>query len=93
MNSRDKSIDILRAIALIGMIISHCEPHWSIIQFREFDVPLIVLLSGGSYRFSVKRSGDEVRYLPYCWKHFKRLVFPTWAFLLVYYTVFTQVRA
>lgn len=55
MTNRDNSIDILRSIALIGMIISHCEPHWTIMQFREFDVSLIVFLSGVSYMLSAKR--------------------------------------
>ena len=87
MENRDNSIDILRSIALIGMIISHCEPHWTIMQLREFDVPLIVFLSGVSYMLSTKRHGGEVKYLPYCWKRFKRLVFPTWVFLLIYYAV------
>lgn len=87
MTNRDNSIDILRSIALIGMIISHCEPHWIIMQFREYDVSLIVFLSGVSYMLSAKRYGGEVQYLPYCWKRFKRLVFPTWVFLLIYYAV------
>lgn len=87
MNNRDVSIDILRSIALIGMIISHCEPHWTIMQFREFDVPLIIFLSGVSYRLSANKHGGNVKYLPYCWKRFKRLVFPTWVFLLLYYAV------
>lgn len=86
MNIRDNSIDILRSIALTGMIISHCNPHWTIMQLREFDVPLIVFLSGVSYMLSAQKYGN-VEYLPYCWKRFKRLVLPTWAFLLVYYAV------
>ena len=84
--SRDKSIDILRAIALIGMIISHCKPHPFVQQLREFDVPLIVFLSGVSFLMSSKKKSYD-GYLSYCWKRFKRLVFPTWIFLFLYYIV------
>lgn len=83
---RDKSIDILRAIALIGMIIAHCKPHWIIMQLREFDVPLIVFLSGVSYVMSAKRK-PMGSYWSYCWKRFKRLAFPAWFFLVIYYAV------
>lgn len=50
---RDKSIDVLRAIALTGMIIIHISPTigW-ISEIRSFDVPLMVFLSGVSYTLS-----------------------------------------
>ena len=84
--SRDSSIDILRSFALIGMIVAHCNPSPLIMQLRGFDVPLIVFLSGVSYLMSASK-GSQVRYLSYCWKRVKRLVFPAWIFLCVYYTI------
>ena len=68
------------------MIISHCKPHLFLMQLREFDVPLIVFLSGVSFVISSKKSREQ-SYLAYCWKRFKRLVFPTWIFLCIYYMV------
>jgi peptidoglycan/LPS O-acetylase OafA/YrhL len=87
MNTRDNSIDILRSIALIGMIIAHCGPGLFFMQIRGFDVPLIVFLSGVSFLISSKKSDKEYSYISYCWKRVKRLAFPTWVFLLLYYSV------
>lgn len=87
MNARDNSIDILRSFALIGMIIAHCNPNKFFMQIREFDVPLIVFLSGVSFLISSKKNKKQYSYLSYCWKRIKRLAFPTWVFLLLYYSV------
>ena len=87
---RDLSIDILRFIALSGIILVHINPSLFWCQLRSFDVPLMVLLSGVSYSMS---SGKDLRYDSYCWKRFKRLVLPVWFFLLVYffaYSIYAQ---
>lgn len=54
-------------------------------QLRGFDVPLIVFLSGVSYKMSASK-GPTVSYMSYCWKRVKRLVFPAWIILCFYYT-------
>lgn len=50
---RDYSIDILRFIALTGIIAVCCVPNTFITQLRNFDVPLMVFLSGVSYNLTV----------------------------------------
>jgi len=50
-------------------------------QLRNFDVPLLVMISGISFGVSFK---DE-SYVSYVWKRIKRLLFPTWIFLTVYF--------
>lgn len=46
---RDDSIDILRFIAVSGIILVHISPTPFWVQLRNFDVPLMVLLSSVSY--------------------------------------------
>lgn len=79
--ARDISIDILRCIALIGIVVIHCEPEslW-LRQIRNFDVPLMVFLSGVSYTLSIKDENTLIDggYLKYVIKRFKRLILPTW---------------
>lgn len=92
---RDVSIDILRCIALIGIVVIHCEPEslW-LRQIRNFDVPLMVFLSGVSYTLSIKCKNTLVNrggYLKYVVKRFKRLILPTWIFLGIYCILFTIV--
>ena len=92
--ARDISIDILRCIALIGIVVIHCEPEslW-LRQIRNFDVPLMVFLSGVSYTLSIKDENTLIDggYLKFVIKRFKRLILPTWIFLGIYSILFTIV--
>lgn len=86
---RDKSIDVLRAIALTGMIIIHISPtiDW-ISEIRSFDVPLMVFLSGVSFSLS---GGNKTSYSSYVLKRFQRLILPTWIFLIIFHTLYLAV--
>lgn len=80
---RDLSIDILRSIALLGIVLIHCGPDSLFLQqIRNFDVPLMVYLSGVSY--SISQGNTAVNYKDYVIKRFKRLILPTWIFLCIY---------
>ena len=83
---RDTRIDILRAIAIIGIIIAHSEPNGIIIQLRNFDVVLMVLLLGTSFYLS--NSNKNIYYPTYLIKRFKRLIVPTWIFLTIFFVLF-----
>lgn len=80
MKERDVSIDVLRWLALTGIILVHIgpSPFWN--QLRSFDVPMMVFLS--SVCFHVSRD-----YKSYCVRRFERLVVPVWIFLTVYFAV------
>lgn len=79
---RDYKIDILRFVGLAMIILAHSGPPGSISQLRNFDVPLMVLISGLSFGLSYKAGAA---YGSYVWKRVKRLVFPVWIFLTVYF--------
>jgi fucose 4-O-acetylase-like acetyltransferase len=79
---RDERIDLLRFVGLALIILAHVNPPDFILQIRNFDVPLMVIVSGLSFRASFK----EVPYTSYVWERFKRLVLPTWLFLSLYFT-------
>ena len=85
LKKRDRSIDLLRFIALTGIVIVHIYPSEFWTQLRSFDVPLMVFLSGISYRLS---GGNTLAYKKYCVKRFKRLVLPVWFFLPVYFLIY-----
>ena len=82
---RDLSIDLLRFIALTGIIIAHIQPAPFWMQLRNFDVPLMLFLSGVSYRIS---GGNKQGYWSYALKRFMRLVLPVWVFLTVYFALY-----
>lgn len=53
-----------------------------IFQIRNFDVPLMVLLSGVS--FSQFSANNYLSYRKYVYSRFLRLILPTWIFLIFY---------
>ncbi len=80
---RDERIDLLRFIGLAMVILAHVYPPFLIAQLRNFDVPLMVLVSALSFSASVKQES----YGQYVWARVKRLVFPVWLFLAVYFAL------
>ena len=82
---RDKSIDILRFIAIVCIVIIHIEPSASWIrEIRSFDVPLMVFISGVAYSLSQSRVKPYPEYIV---SRFFRLIIPTWVFLCIYYVI------
>lgn len=85
---RDNGIDLLRFIALIGVIIAHCRPLELLLQLRQFDVPLMVILAAVSFSMSNNRKQES--WFDYCVKRAKRLILPTWIFLTMYFLLFKE---
>lgn len=83
---RDVRIDILRAIAIISIIIAHSNPTSFIFEIRNFDVVLMVILTGLSYYISCNTK--DIDYTKYIIKRFKRLIIPTWIFLTIFFFIF-----
>lgn len=79
---RNSKIDLLRFIGLSMIIFAHVGSYGVLFQIRNFDVPLMVLVSGMSFGLSYKISE---KYFSYLWKRVKRLIFPVWIFLTVYF--------
>lgn len=84
MKERDFTIDIMRTIGILLIILAHMNLSSSdiIFQIRTFDVPMMILISGASFFIAGKTSE---KYLPYVWSRIKRLVFPVWFFLFIFY--------
>jgi fucose 4-O-acetylase-like acetyltransferase len=80
---RDNKVDILRFLGLAMIILAHVNPPEIIFQLRNFDVPLMVMISGISFSLSYKQES----YKSYIWKRIKRLLFPLWIFLTCYFTL------
>lgn len=89
-NKRDLRIDILRFIAIIGIIIAHSNPPTWLFELRNFDVTLIMMMMGASFYISNKNK-EKIDYFPYVVKRFKRLITPTWMFLTLFFILFYMV--
>ncbi|THH40431.1 acyltransferase family protein [Neolewinella litorea] len=86
---RIHKIDLLRAIGLFMIVAAHLSPPALLHQLRNFDVPLMVLVSGASLQLSHRNRGS---YLNYIWKRIKRLVAPVWLFLTLWFLLFYLVN-
>ena len=83
---RKKNIDILRVIGLLCIILAHVVADDGIIfQIRNFDVVLMIIIS--SYLFIIKYHGKSKFDLQYLIKRVKRLLLPTWIFLLIFFGI------
>ena len=80
---RDNRVDILRFLGLAMIVLAHVNPPEIIFQIRNFDVPLMVMVSGVSFSLSYKQES----YISYLWKRVKRLLFPLWIFLTCYFAL------
>lgn len=83
--SRDIKIDFIRFIGISLIILAHVSPPNWLFQLRNFDVPLMVIVSG--YLYSMKNKKNTQFNLEYIIKRFKRLVIPVWIFLTVLFLI------
>lgn len=79
---RDASIDTLRFIAIVGILIAHCNPNQFFIQIRGFDVALMVFLSAVCTKGFDKKNFN---YFDFFIKRGLRLILPVWIFFAFYY--------
>lgn len=82
---RDLRIDFLRFLGLSLIILAHVDPPNWLFQARNFDVPLMVLVSGLS--FGKTSNSSMISYFGYVWRRIRRLLLPMWIFLSVYFIV------
>ena len=79
---RNSNIDVLRALGLLLIILAHVHAPFSLHQFRSFDVPMMMFVSGLAMAVHPQSAiGGWV----WLWKRVKRLVFPVWIFLGLYF--------
>lgn len=79
---RDYNIDILRAIGSLLVILAHVRPPEIILNFRSFDVILLVFISGMTLSYS-----NEESLIKYLTKRIKRLVIPTYITITVIFLI------
>ena len=83
-SQRNILIDFLKVIGLLLIILAHTIENPIVLQIRNFDVPLLVILSG---ILSVKSFKKEKNILTYYKKRIFRLLIPTYIFIIIYFGV------
>src|ERR1051325_6067857 len=83
--SRDLRVDILKTLALFCIFVAHAEAPEPVFGIRNFDVVLLVLVSGILLgRKKASDSGNPAGY----WRHrLGRLLIPTWIYLALIFAV------
>lgn len=84
MKLRNYGIDLLRAVGLLCIILAHVNPPNLLWQLRSFDVVMMVCISTISFtEYSKPQS-----YFQYIKGRIKRLLFPTWQYIILMGAVF-----
>lgn len=78
---RDASLDFLRGIAILCVILAHVHPPDIVFQIRNFDVPLLLMVAGAAFSL---RAAQHPDYWNYLLSRVIRLVVPVWVFLAVF---------
>ena len=86
---RDYSLDWLKTIGTLCLFLAHVEAPFWIKEIRGFDVSLMVFISGLLVEGSLSRASSGRVYIL---KRIKRLVIPTWIFLILFYICMALVR-
>jgi Acyltransferase family len=82
--TRDLRFDYLKVIGLLCIVLAHTEPGEAIDQIRNFDVPLMVLVSGALFSYSTQRK--QSNFPEYIIQRFWRLMAPVWIFFTFYFS-------
>ena len=82
MQDRKYYVDVLKFIGICCIFFAHVKGPEFIQNIRGFEVPMMVNLSGFLAVSSFGKMGSSLSYI---WKRIKRLVIPTWIFLIIFY--------
>ncbi len=81
---RDIRFDILKTLGLICIILTHSNPPKIIFQLRNFDVPLMVIVSGTLFYYSFRNK--QYSFIDYLKRRIPRLIAPVWLFLTFFFS-------
>jgi Acyltransferase family len=77
--TRDIRFDILKTIGIFSIILAHTIPHNILFHLRNFDVPLMVIVSGALFYYS--SYNKDYSLFTYLQRRIPRLIAPVWLFL------------
>ena len=82
-NQRDLSIDIMRFLGVLSIMIAHAGPPGWIFQLRNFGMPMLVVASGMAHALIYQTRPLTV--LAFYRHRLSRLVIPAWIFMLFFF--------
>ena len=88
-NKRDYEVDVLRVLGIFLIILAHTslkeKTNTLLFNLRNFDVVLLVFLSGLSSVHSLENVNSMGQYIEYITKRIRRLIIPGFSFITIYY--------
>lgn len=80
---RDYSIDVLRSIGILVIMVAHAEPPGWVLQLRNFGTPLLVVASALSFSLIYGSGVNSINV--FYRKRLSKLVIPCWIFLCFFF--------
>ncbi|MFO1386098.1 MAG: acyltransferase [Chitinivorax sp.] len=84
-NARNGLLDVLRLLSIVLVVLAHVSPPGWLFQLRNFDVPLLILVS--AYVVGMP-GGRAPEYGNGLIKRIERLIIPVWLFLFIFFSLF-----
>lgn len=82
---RESSLDIMRFIGVLFIMIAHSQPPEWLFQLRNFGTPLLIVAS--ALTFSKIYRNREINIKEFYKKRLIKLTIPAWIFLTIYFSV------
>lgn len=86
MTRRNLSLDLMRCLGVLVIMVAHSEPPEWLFQLRNFGTPLLIVAS--ALTFSTIYKTRELNVKQFYKKRIIRLTFPAWIFLTLFFTFF-----
>ena len=83
MTQRDTSLDMMRFLGVLIVVIAHSGPPSWLFQLRNFGTPLLIVASALTYSAIYKSRNIEV--WEFYRKRLARLIVPAWIFLTIFF--------
>ena len=90
-STRDTSLDVMRLIGLLMIILAHVDPPEWLRQLRNFGTPLLIVASAATYAVIYDRRAIDVP--SFYQKRLTRLVIQLWSFLSIFFGSMVVVAA
>jgi peptidoglycan/LPS O-acetylase OafA/YrhL len=86
VRERDTSLDLMRFLGVLVLMLAHAGPPDWLFQLRNFGTPLLVVASGATYAVIYRDRALQV--VSFLTKRLTRLIVPAWCFLTFFFAFF-----
>ncbi|WP_321532684.1 acyltransferase [uncultured Desulfuromonas sp.] len=85
-NGRDLSLDFMRVMGVLIIMLAHSDPPKWLFQLRNFGTPLLIVASALTYSTIYKER--KINIIPFLIRRVTKITIPSWVFLTIFFLIF-----